>query len=157
MSASFDSASYILHFRGNHVENEADHRAINALLKSYTESVEQGDRERFESLLLHLDIAFSGLRTLSAYEDNAEAVDVRNYPAFRAAIFESGIAFRQQFFNQKIEQDGNLAQVSLDFITTDTSAGKRTGGWKVLQLLKIRGAWKIVSELYNAQSLEDAK
>jgi hypothetical protein len=139
---------------GIHNGNEADRQTINTLLKSYTDSVKSGDQERFESLLLHLDIPFSGLRNLALYDANDETVDVRNYKTFKASIFDSGIAFDQQFYNLKIEQEGNLAQVSLDFVTTKTACDTQVYGWKVLHLLKIRGTWKIASEFYTANPLE---
>jgi len=60
-------------------------------------------------------------------------------------------------YNIKIEQDADLAQVSLDFVTTLDATGSSGYGWKILHLLKIRGNWKIASEFYTGYALEKAE
>jgi len=121
---------------------------INALLANYTESVSTGDRARFESQLLDLHIPFAGIWA----KDGAKNLDLKgieDYAGFRKAIFDSGQQFKQRFSNVKIEQLGNLAQVSLDYETTLQGTDYAGKGWKVLQLVKVKNHWKIVSELFT--------
>ncbi|WP_025102098.1 nuclear transport factor 2 family protein [Burkholderia sp. A1] len=132
----------------------ADRDAIHALLRAYTESVESGDRQRFEALLFATDIPFRGVAGgLDPAEEPAD-IDIRSYPSFRSGVFESGGRYRQSFHNETIEQDGNLASVSLDFVTTVVDTGRQIHGWKILHLLKVQGQWKIVSEFYTRHLLE---
>ncbi|TDR46587.1 SnoaL-like protein [Tahibacter aquaticus] len=136
---------------GRHRASAADREAIGQVLAAYTQSVIGRDPARFESLLLSRDIPFSS--TDAASGKTAGAVDTRRYADFKAAVFDSGERFQQQFYNVRIAQDGELAQVSLDFVTTRLSTGRGGYGWKVLQLLKVDGEWKIASELYTAYAI----
>ena len=70
---------------------------------------------------------------------------------FRQAVFERGVRYTQHFYNVHIQQDGDLAQVSLDFVTKAMKSGDGGFGWKTLQLLKVRGQWKIASEIYTVR------
>jgi hypothetical protein len=114
--------------------------------------VTHGDQKSFEALLLNDEIPFSSTDELVAPHAKGEVVDTHRYSGFRQAVFESGVQYSQQFFNVRIEQDGELAQVSLDFVTTRVKTGKSSFGWKTLQLLKLQGQWKIVSELYTVRA-----
>jgi len=138
-------------YLGKHRANSADTQAIEKLLNTYTASVTHGDKKSFEALLLNDDIPFSSTDELVAPHAEGEVVDTHRYSRFRKAVFESGVQYSQQFFNVHIEQDGDLAQVSLDFVTTRVKTGKSSFGWKTLQLLKLQGQWKIVSELYTVR------
>ena len=130
-----------------HRSNDGDRRAIEALLANYTRCVTQGDEAGFRDMLLDDRIPFSDVATTPA--TNAP-VDLRQYEAFRKAVFASGQHFRQRFSNIHIEQNGPLAQVSLDFVTERVSGKPESAaGWKVLQLVKIGDRWKIASELYT--------
>lgn len=77
-------------------------------------------------------------------------LDTCRYGDFRQGVFASDRKLDQHFFNVHIEQDGAVAQASVDFVTR--LAGTQTGsyGWKTIQLLRIRGEWKIASEFYTA-------
>lgn len=98
-------------------------------------------------MLLDDRIPFSDVATTPV--TNAP-VDLRQYEAFRKAVFASGQHFRQRFSNIHIEQNGPLAQVSLDFVTERVSGKPESAaGWKVLQLVKTGDRWKIASELYT--------
>jgi hypothetical protein len=66
-------------------------------------------------------------------------------------VFHSGRHFQQSFSKVHIEQDGALAQVSLDFVTREGDGGGI--GWKTLQLVKTAGGWKIASELFTVRNL----
>jgi len=115
-----------------------DRRAIEALLNTYTTAVSTKNQALFETLLLNKSIPFSGVPTA----DGA----TQNYERFRKGVFE-GAPFKQTFENERIQQDGPLAQVSLVFVNSDARGS--TWGWKTLQLLKISGHWKIASEFYT--------
>jgi hypothetical protein len=138
-------------YLGKHRANAADIQAIERLLKTYTTAVTQGDKKSFEALLINDEVPFSSTDELVAPHVNGEAVDTHRYSRFRKAVFESGNQYSQEFFNVHIEQDGDLAQVSLDFVTTRAKTGKSSFGWKTLQLIKFAGQWKIVSELYTVR------
>jgi len=86
-------------------------------------------------------------------EADVHNVDTRRYAGFRKTVFASGVRYTQQFYNIHIERDGGLAQVSLDFVTKNAKSGRGGYGWKILQLIKVQGQWKIASELYTARSL----
>ncbi len=121
---------------------------IHALLANYTDSVSMGDRARFESQLLDLQIPFAAVPVKAG----AKAVDlksIQDYAGFRRAIFDGGQQFQQRFSNVKIEQLGNLAQVSLDYETALRGAAYEGKGWKVLELIKVNGQWKIASEFFT--------
>ncbi|MEO8673388.1 MAG: nuclear transport factor 2 family protein [Tahibacter sp.] len=136
---------------GKHQSTNADNQAIRQLLDGYTHSVMSGDQKRFESLLLDLDIPFSSVEQVN------KGGGTRNYAGFKAAIFDSGERFSQRFHNVRIEQDGDLAQVSLDFETTRIATRRGSYGWKVLHLLKVHGEWKIASEFYTAQTMPQSQ
>jgi hypothetical protein len=125
----------------------ADYQAIETLLASYTRCVTEHDEASFRALLLDEKIPFADVEE-SAASNNPP--DLRQYEGFRQSVFASGQRFRQRFYNVRIEQHGALAQVSLDFVT-EQGSGKRGSatGWKVLQLVKVGGRWKIASELYT--------
>lgn len=126
---------------------EKDSVAINKLLSNYTESVSSGNRTLFESQLLDVNIPFAAVGTKMAAAPGLQSI--QDYRGFRAAIFDSGTKYQQRFSNVKIEQLGNLAQVSLDYETTVQGQPYDGKGWKVMQLIKFNGQWKIVSEFFT--------
>ena len=121
-----------------------DRRAISALLDTYTKAVSMKDEALFETLLLNKEIPFSDAQT--AVQHGSIVGGTHNYEAFRKGVF-GGAPFRQSFKDISIQQDGALAQVSLVFVNTDAAGS--SSGWKMLQLLKIGGRWKIASEFYT--------
>jgi hypothetical protein len=127
--------------------NETEAAKINQLLTNYTRSVSDGNRALFESQLLDLNIPFSGVPLKAS--GAATLKTVQDYAGFRKAIFESGKKFKQRFSNVRIEQVGNLAQVSLDYETAYDGEAYDGKGWKVIQLIKSDGAWKIASEFFT--------
>ena len=133
-----------------------DTLSINELLDTYTRSVSTGNRAQFEQLLLDEKIPFFGLPGHLPHSFVPGLASVQNYAGFRKAIFESGVHYAQTFSNVKIEQDGDLAQVSLDFETRRVASGGGGRGWKTLQLLKVDGRWKIASEFYTGYALAPA-
>ena len=129
---------------GRPVPNPAvDRRAIEALLSNYTKAVSTKNQALFETLLLGKDIPFS-------YVSNGDLVvdehGTRQYEAFRKSVF-GGPAFTQSFKHVHIHQDGNLADVTLVFVNVDAEGP--SSGWKTMQLLKVRGKWKIASEFFT--------
>lgn len=154
-SASAAGAGLTAHAVARHVVRRADLDAIRRLLASYTRAVTDGDRAAFEALLLSTDIPFASVADLQ--ESGGGPPDTRQYPRFRADIFDSGIRYSQRFHNVRIEQDGTLANVSLDFVTVDTATGRGGYGFKVLQLVKVGGAWKIASEFFTGRPLSDLR
>jgi hypothetical protein len=122
---------------------------IQALLNTYTHSVNTCDRQAFEAQLLDTNIPFFGLPGNLPADFAGGLSAVQNYPAFRRAVFESDSKFAQTFSNIKIDQNGGLAQVSLNFLTRVLPSGGAGQGWKVLHLLKVHGQWKIASEFYT--------
>lgn len=132
----------------------AQHQAeIEQLLHNYTHSVSTGNRALFESQLLDRNIPFFGVRGKLDDAFDPDSKGVQNYAAFQVSVFDSGVKFAQKFSNVKIESAGDLAQVSLDFETVRVESGEGGRGWKVLQLLRIQGRWKIVSELFTVNPL----
>jgi len=140
-------------YLSRHKTDLEDQQAIRELLKTSTTAVTNGDKAAFESLLLNTDVPFSSMSDLANQHTAAQEVSASQYGKFRQAIFDSGVRFNQQFYNVHIEQDGDLAQVSLDFVTKETNSGQGGYGWKTLQLLKIKGRWKIASEFYTGYPL----
>lgn len=138
-------------FLANHHTNADDMRAIEHVLATYTQSVTNGDEKAFTALLLDEKIPFTYVDDHASAP--AQAPDTRRYEDFRQAIFASGKKYEQQFYNVHIEQDGPLAQVSLDFVTRRAGTKNGSYGWKTLQLMKVGGQWKIASELYTGYSL----
>jgi len=131
----------------------ADDAAIRHLLDTYTNSVSTGDRAAFESQLLDLAIPFSAVKQGAHAIDKSGLAAVQDYAGFRKAIFDSGRKYQQRFSNIRIEQLGNLAQVSLDYQTALQGEAYEGRGWKVLHLLKLDGQWKIASEFYTGYPL----
>ena len=120
-----------------------DRRAIQNVLAAYTKAVSTKDQATFETLLLSKTIAFSYVPD----DTPAAQAGVANYDSFRRGVFE-GPPFTQRFTNVRIEQDGNLASVTLVFI--NTQAQGESWGWKTLHLLKTAEGWKIASEFYTS-------
>ena len=139
-------------YLSQHETHADDTQAIQKLLTIYTTSVTNGDQAAFEALLLNDQVPFSSTRDLVGPKAEAQP-DTRRYASFRQAIFLSGTQYTQQFYNVHIEQDGVLAQVSLDFVTKDAKTGQGGYGFKTLQLIKVLGQWKIASEFYTGHPL----
>lgn len=135
---------------GRHASTQADRAAISALLDQYTRSVTDGDEAAFRALLLDDDIPFSAVST-DASGKAVTARTLRRYADFRDAVFRRGRHYRQTFHNVRIDQDGSLAQVSLDFVTRQGDGGGY--GWKVLHLVKTPDGWKIASEFFTVRDL----
>lgn len=140
-----------LNRKAGHMPSEDSRKQIQEVLDNYTKSVTAGDRALFESQLLDEKIPFFGLGEKLSPSFEPSLQSLQGYAGFRKAVFESGKKYSQKFSNINIDQDGDLAQVSLDFETTLVESGKGVHGWKILQLLKIQGHWKIVSELYTVR------
>jgi hypothetical protein len=139
-------------FLSQHASRPEDLRAIEDVLAAYPRAVTAGDPAGFESLLLNTTIAFTSTDELTK-NGGSRATDLQLYPRFRKAVFESGRRYTQRFFNVRVQQDGDLAEASLDFITQDPQSGRGAFGWKCLQLLKVEGRWKIASEIYTVRDL----
>jgi hypothetical protein len=122
----------------------ADRQEIQALLDNYTRAVSSKNQKLFESLLLNRNIPFS--HATSAEKKAVRDNGTHNYEEFRKSVFQ-GPQFTQRFQDVHITQDGKLAAVSLVFV--NTSASEATWGWKTMQLLKVDGRWRIVSEFYT--------
>ena len=128
---------------------QQDSLKIRKLLSNYTQSVSSGDRKLFESQLLDFNIPFAAVGVEMDKSENIGLKSVQDYRGFRKAIFDSGNHFKQRFSNIKIEQVGNLAQVSLDYETSLRGHDYAGKGWKVIQLIKFNDQWKIVSEFFT--------
>lgn len=133
---------------GYNLPSRDDEQQIRTVLSNYTQSVTDGNRALFESQLLDAAIPFSGIGS-KRKPGKADLATVQNYADFRATIFDSGVKYRQRFSNIKIEQLGNLAQVSLDYETSVQGEDYKGKGWKVLQLVKVDMQWKIASEFWT--------
>jgi len=140
-------------FLSQHETSAEDRQAIGKLLETYTTSLTNGDKAAFEALLLNDQVPFSGDFELAGPGIGAKGIETRHYSNYRKSVFESGKRYTQHFYNVHIDQDGTLAQVSLDFITQETKTGGGSYGWKTLQLVKIQGQWKIASEFFTAKAL----
>ena len=116
-------------YLGQHRTNADDVRAIDELLETYTTSVTNGDETAFAALLLNEEVPFASTDELVAPRADGQSVDTRRYQRFRQAVFASGVRYTQHFYNVHIQQDGDLAQVSLDFITKQTKSGRGEHQW----------------------------
>ena len=143
--ASEQSPTYI----GTHLTSDQDRKAILDVLRTYTRAVNTGDQALFESQLLDEKIPFFGLGgTLPpSFEPRLESV--QRYASFKQGFPKSGQEFSQRFYNIHIEQDGDLAQASLNFENAPVADSGGANGWKTIQMLKVAGHWKIASELYT--------
>ncbi|PFH08898.1 SnoaL-like protein [Collimonas sp. PA-H2] len=140
-------------FLSDHHSSPEDRQAIEQLLASYTKSVNTGDEKAFAALLLDEQIPFMATNSLDSRSTDNKRLDTHQYEDFRQAVFSSDKKYEQHFYNVRIEQDGRLAQASLDFVTKESKSQKGGYGWKVIQLLKVKGTWKIASEFYTAYPL----
>ena len=138
---------------GKHQNDPGETFAIEHLLSVYTKSVSDGNEAAFSSILLNDRVPFSSTDELHLAKADPLHVQMSHYSDFKHIVFESGRHFEQTFYNVRIEQDGDLAQVSLDFVTKDTRTHSGGYGWKSLTLLKVKGLWKIASEFYTVYSL----
>jgi hypothetical protein len=143
-------------FLSQHASQPEDLRAIEDVLAAYPRAVSQGDAAAFEALLLNTTIAFTSTDELTM-RDGSPSTDLQRYPRFRKAVFENGRRYTQRFYNVRIQQDGDLAHASLDFVTQDAQSGRGAFGWKSLQLLKVQGRWKIASEIYTVRDLPGSR
>lgn len=138
---------------GKHQNDMAEKASIEKILSVYTTSLSKGDEAAFASIFLNERVPFSSTEELKLADADPAHLQTSRYAAFKRAVFESGRHFEQHFYNVRIEQDGALAQVSLDFVTTNAGIREGAYGWKSLTLLKVSGQWKIASELYTVYSL----
>lgn len=148
MSADAQGASFV------HTVTAADQRAIAGLLDSYTRAVSNGDEAAFSKLLLNENIPFFCTGNLVQSSAKQQPLDVRQYQGFRDAVFRNHPHLAQHFTNVHIEQDGDLAAVSVDFFTLDAGTTRGSYGFKTLQLIKVAGSWKIASEFFSAYALK---
>jgi len=140
---------------GKHQNDPGEKLAIEHVLSIYTKSVSQGDEAAFAAILLSDQVPFSSTAELHLGKADSLHVQTNRYSGFKHTVFESGRHFEQQFYNTRIEQDGDLAQVSVDFVTKDARTHEGVYGWKSLTLLKVSGQWKIASEIYTVYSLPE--
>jgi hypothetical protein len=126
-----------------------DDVAIRKLLANYTACLSTGNREAFESQLLDLNIPFAHVKGGEGAVDHPSLATFQDYAGFRKIIFDGGKRYQQRFSNIRIEQVGNLAQVSLDYQTALLGSRYEGSGWKVMQLIKLNGQWKIASEFFT--------
>ena len=138
---------------GRHERHAEDIQAIQGLLRAYTTAVTNHDERAFERLLLNDQVPFASTDQLVGAKADVGHVDTRRYSTFRDAVFAASAHYRQRFYNVCIEQDGSLAQASVDWVTRSVGSSKGSYGWKILQLIKVQGQCKIASELYTARSL----
>jgi hypothetical protein len=122
-----------------------DRQAILTVLGDYSRAVSTKDRALFETLLLNRQIPFSSVDAAIAAADRDYGSC--NYAAFCKGVFE-GAPFTQRFQDIQIKQDGALADVTLVFVNRRQEGA--SWGWKMLQLLKVDGSWKIASEFYSS-------
>jgi SnoaL-like domain len=127
--------------------------AIEHVLSAYARALSDGDEAAFTSMLLNDQVPFTSTAELHLSKADPAHTQMSRYVDFKRAVFESGRQFKQRFYNVHIEQDGDLAQVSLDFVTREVGRPGGTYGWKALTLLKVAGHWKIAGELYTAYAL----
>ena len=139
-----------------HAVSAEDQQAIKQLLATYTHAVSTGDEAAFSGILLNAKIPFFSTDGLAQWSASPQPPDTSQYQGFRDAVFRSHQHFTQRFYNVNIEQDGELASVSLDFVTLLAGTQRGSYGWKTLQLIKVAGTWKIASEFYSAYSLHHA-
>lgn len=138
-----------------HTVSAEDQRAIKTLLATYTHAVSTGDETAFSGMLLNDQIPFFSTDGLARQSASTQSLDTRQYQDFRDAVFRKQRHFTQRFYNVRIEQDAELASVSLDFVTIDTDSKHGSYGWKTLQLVKVNHTWKIASEFYSAYPLNE--
>lgn len=139
-----------------HQVSAEDQRAIKVVLATYTRAVSTSDEAVFSGILLNEQIPFFSTDGLAQQHASQQLPDTRQYQGFRDAVFRSHQHLTQRFYNVNIEQDGELASVSLDFVTLVAGTQRGSYGWKTLQLIKVGGAWKIASEFYSAYSLHQS-
>jgi len=126
------------------------------VLNTYTRAVNTGDQALFESQLLDQQLAFFGLGGKLAPSFEPRSASLQGYAKAQRGFFKSGRRFKQRFYNIHIEQDGDLAQVSLNFENAPVDDSGGSNGWKTIQLLKVAGHWKIASELYTVYDIKAA-
>jgi len=143
--ASEQSPTYI----GTHITTDQDRQAILDVLNTYTRAVNTGDQALFESQLLDQKIPFFGLGGTLPPSFEPRLASVQDYASFKQGFPKSGQGFNQRFYNIHIEQDGDLAQASLNFENAPIDDSGAANGWKTIQLLKVAGHWKIASEFYT--------
>ncbi|MFZ6654027.1 hypothetical protein [Undibacterium sp. TJN19] len=136
------------HAETHNAPNADDEKQINTLLTNYTTSVTNGDSALFESQLLDLHIPFSGVSQKKGGAAKMTLQSIQNYQGFKAAIFGDSQQYKQRFSAIDIQQVGNLAQVSLDYETAGQGEDYQGKGWKIIQLIKVDGNWKIASEFF---------
>ena len=151
LSTSVDAAAPPVDF-GAHESSGADRAAIERVLAAYTDAVRRGDEAAFKALLLNDHLSFSGVGGV-LHSDGAHPFDPHQFKSFDQQIFQSGVKYQQSFYNVHILQDGPLAQASLDFVTQEAANRRGGWGWKVLQLVKVDGRWKIASEFFTGHPL----
>lgn len=138
---------------GTHQNDPAEKKAIEHVLSIYATSLSNGDEAAFSSILLNDQVPFASTGELHLDKADPAHLQTSRYARFKQAVFESGKHYRQQLYHVRIEQDGALAQVSLDFVTRDVGTHGGSYGWKSLTLLKVNGQWKIASEFYTGYPL----
>ena len=140
-------------FAGQHSATPEDAAAIGRLLDAYRAALKSGDQPAFAALLLNEHVPFLAVQSGPLAKAKPDGVDDQRYADFRTAVFGSAQRYEQRFDNVRIQQDGALAQVSLDFVTVDAGTDRGGYGWKTLELLKVGGQWRIASEFFTAYPL----
>ncbi len=144
-------------FAGHHEASPDDTAAIGRLLDAYRAALKSGDQPAFAALLLNEHVPFLAVQSDALAKAKPDGVDDQRYADFRTAVFGTAQRYEQRFDNVRIQQDGALAQVSLDFVTVDAGTDRGGYGWKTLELLKVGGQWRIASEFFTAYPLPPAR
>lgn len=153
-STSVLAAEHPPTYVGTHLTTQNDRPAILDVLRTYTRSVNTGDQALVESQLLDEKIAFLGFGGTLSPSFEPRLASVQDYASFKRGFPKRGQGVRQRFYNIHIEQDGDLAHVSLNFENAPVDHRGGANGWKTIQLLKIGGDWKIASEFYTVYAMK---
>ncbi|WP_242137850.1 nuclear transport factor 2 family protein [Sphingomonas sp. TREG-RG-20F-R18-01] len=156
-SASARASEHAPTYVGTHITTQEDRQAILDVLSTYTRAVNAGDEALFESQLLDQQIRFFGFGGTLSPSFEPRLASVQDYASFKRGFPKSGQGVNQRFYNIHIEQDGNLAHASLNFENAPVGDSGGAEGWKTIQLLKVAGHWKIVSEFYTVYDTKALK
>jgi len=148
----------------------SDDEQLQQIVKDFEDSITNIDRSKYFSLFYDGTVSWVGVSSTKDYEKNeskAEAAKkagkkfwapMKTYPGDHVHFFDvivSGMKDHKMMFdNIKIQQDGDVASVYLDY-NHFIKGAKANWGTKSLLLVKAKDGWKINSVIFSISSIDN--
>ncbi|HEL3780367.1 nuclear transport factor 2 family protein [Stenotrophomonas forensis] len=141
-------------------DSPVDKKAIEQVVESFRTSLINKDKPTYMSLFfsdkaedigwqyVSEDVRLQDIRKVKPDAIKARKIPANNFIALIDGAVASPKPREEEFFNTKIETDGDVASVSFDYSFHDDGV-KTNWGKEMWQLIRTEQGWKIFSVIYS--------